>query len=452
MSSEVAAVIDHVGKCYHVYNKPIDRLKQSLLLGKTRLYHEFWALRDISFTIRRGQTVGIVGCNGSGKSTLLQMLCGVLQPTIGNIRVNGRIGALLELGAGFNPEETGRENIMINAAIRGVPAGDLPALYERIAAFADIGEFINQPIKLYSSGMVVRLGFALQISIPCEILIIDEALAVGDELFQRRCYSALEQFQESGGTILFVSHAASVVKQLCSTAIFLDRGQLIEQGECKTVVDNYQKFLYMREPRRSAFREALLNHRALAEPAGQSPAAATAAKQCTSAEFDASLAPLTTIEYAQNGAVISNCRIETLDGSRVNILHASQRYRFQYDVEFTCDCFHVLFGAVVKTTSGLELGGTAHQSSADALARVPSGSRYHVSFEFAAHLLPGIYYFNCGVTGASDQYAGFLARIVDALAFRVHSNNLREVTGHIDFQFQPRLQTVEDASPVPALQ
>ena len=190
MASELAAVVQNVGKCYHVYDHNFDRLRQSFVVGPRKLYREFWALRDVSFTVEKGETLGIVGSNGSGKSTLLQVLFGVLAPTTGSVRVFGKVNGLLELGAGFNPEETGRQNVLINAAILGVPQAKVPALVDKIAEFADIGSFIDQPIKVYSSGMAVRLGFALQVSIPCDVLIVDEALAVGDELFQRKCFGA----------------------------------------------------------------------------------------------------------------------------------------------------------------------------------------------------------------------------------------------------------------------
>lgn len=451
MADETVAVVENVGKCYHIYRRNIDRLTQSLALGRRKLYHEFWALRDVSFTVRRGETVGIIGANGSGKSTLLQLLFGVLRPTTGRLHVKGRVGGLLELGAGFNPEETGRENILINAAILGIPPGEVKSLCARVAEFADIGEFLDQPIKLYSSGMSVRLGFALQISIPSDVLIIDEALAVGDELFQRRCFAALEKFRRDGGTILFVSHSAASVTQLCEKAIFLDHGRMIQCGPARTVVDHYQKFLYMPEPRRSEYRAELLrrtNEGSTADSTDRSTVSQTASPVTVdygpvTEAFEPGLIPQSTVNYAENGATIEGCRIETPAGRPVNVLLAGRRYRFRYDVQFREDCSNVLFGAMIKSTTGLELGGTAHASAADAIERVAAGSRLRVSFEFNASLLPGVYYFNCGVNGSSGSHQGFLARIVDAVAFRIAAQSSRQVAGFVDFRFDP---TVEEES------
>jgi lipopolysaccharide transport system ATP-binding protein len=468
MSAKVVARVENVGKCYHIYNKNIDRLKQSLTFGRRQLYHEFWALRDISFEVEQGDTVGIVGSNGSGKSTLLQILFGVLQPTVGRVEVPGKVGGLLELGAGFNPEETGRENVLVNLAILGIPSEDIPEFFERVAAFADIGEFIEQPVKLYSSGMAVRLGFALQISTPFDILVIDEALAVGDELFQRKCFSALEGFRNRGGTILFVSHGAGSVRQLCKKALFLDHGQLIQQGNCKTVVDNYQKFLYMREPDRSQFRERLLlglggeapeiGIDATSAPAGdvsggQAEAPAAVEKTAENAadpppppsEYQEDLKSPTALVYQSLGAAISDPRVETLDGRRVNVLNPLERYRYCYQVEFTENARQIVFGWLLKSTSGLELSGGAHDSMDAVVREVAAGSTYEVSFEFTAALYPGVYYLNCGVSGVTDQHSGYLHRVVDAVAFRVRNVYVKFHVGFADLDYRSNFRMLTAA-------
>ena len=446
MSAEPVAVVQNVGKCYHVYDRNMDRLRQSFVRGDRKLYREFWALRYISFTVERGETVGIVGANGSGKSTLLQLLFGVLAPTEGTVRVAGKVNGLLELGGGFNPEETGRQNVLINASILGVPPAEVPGLMDRVEAFADIGDFLDQPIKVYSSGMAVRLGFALQISVPSDVLIVDEALAVGDELFQRKCFGALEAFRNGGGTVLFVSHAASMVTQLCRRALFLDHGRLVEVGPARTVVNNYQKFLYMPEPQRGEFKADLMrgNHDPAAV-AGLSPAYRSAvADVAASDDVEPGLVPQSTVSYASQGAHVLDPRVETPDGRVVNVLVAGRRYRFCYDVAFDRECDGVLFGTVLKSTSGLELGGTAHAAPGEGLRHVAAGRKVAVSFGFTAALLPGIYYFNCGVTGSADGQQGFLARIVDVLAVRVRSDNPRQVTGFVDFGFDPTVTGADD--------
>lgn len=249
MSCEIAIEVQNLSKCYHIYDQPRDRLKQFILptlyrvLGaRPKQYHrEFWALRDVSFELRKGQTFGIVGRNGSGKSTLLQLICGTLNPTAGHVRTNGRVAALLELGAGFNPEFTGCENIYLSAAVLGLSREEIEHRYDAIVSFADIGDFIEQPVKTYSSGMYVRLAFAVVANVSADILVIDEALAVGDAVFTQKCMRFLRQFRETG-TLLFVSHDTGSVVNLCDEAIWLHQGQLRRQGLSKQVAERYLQY------------------------------------------------------------------------------------------------------------------------------------------------------------------------------------------------------------------
>jgi lipopolysaccharide transport system ATP-binding protein len=236
---DVAISVHNVGKMYYLYDRPQDRLKQAFLWGRKKLYREFWALRDISFEVKRGETVGIIGQNGSGKSTLLQIIAGTLTPTTGEIQVNGRVTALLELGAGFNPEFTGRENVYMNGAILGISEAEMRERFDDITAFADIGEFIDQPVKIYSSGMYVRLAFAIATSVEPDILIVDEALAVGDVYFQQRCMRRMREFKESGKAIIFVTHDPAAVKSLCDRAIWLNQGRIRDVGAPERVVGRY---------------------------------------------------------------------------------------------------------------------------------------------------------------------------------------------------------------------
>lgn len=238
-----------IGKCYQVYDKPSDRLMQGLIGGSKQLYREFWALRDIGFEVRKGETLGIVGRNGSGKSTLLQLIAGTLTPTTGEIAVRGRVAALLELGSGFNSEFTGRENVYLNASILGLTKEQIDQRFDAIAEFAAIGEFIEQPIRNYSSGMVMRLAFSVVAHVDADILIIDEALSVGDAFFTQKCMRFLREFKEHG-TLLFVSHDGASVTGLCDRAIWLDQGTLRQQGEPKEVMDAYlEAFIADREGR-----------------------------------------------------------------------------------------------------------------------------------------------------------------------------------------------------------
>jgi lipopolysaccharide transport system ATP-binding protein len=243
MSSDFAIKVENLSKSYQIYDNPQDRLWQMLLRGRKQFYREFWALKDVSFEIKKGETFGIVGRNGSGKSTLLQMICGTLNPTAGTIQTNGRIAALLELGSGFNPEFTGRENVYLNGTVLGLSQKEIDERFDKIAEFADIGDFIEQPIKTYSSGMAVRLAFAVIAHVDADILVIDEALSVGDAFFTQKCMRFLRQFMKNG-TVMFVSHDTGAVLNLCNKAILLNQGSIIEQGNPKEVCEHYLESLY----------------------------------------------------------------------------------------------------------------------------------------------------------------------------------------------------------------
>jgi lipopolysaccharide transport system ATP-binding protein len=245
--NDIAIRVSNLSKCYHIYDNPRDRLKQFVLPRLQRLarqpskqyFREFWALKDVTFEVKKGETVAIIGRNGSGKSTLLQMICGTLTPTSGSIQTNGRIAALLELGAGFNPEFTGRENVYMNAAVLGLSQREVDERFEEITDFAGIGEFIDQPVKTYSSGMTVRLAFAISVCVEPDILIVDEALSVGDAAFQFKCIERMQSLTKSGTTLLFVSHDMSMVKNFCESAIYLKSGRERAQGSPDEISELY---------------------------------------------------------------------------------------------------------------------------------------------------------------------------------------------------------------------
>jgi lipopolysaccharide transport system ATP-binding protein len=252
VAEDIAIRVQNLSKCYQIYDAPRDRLKQSIVPRLQRLarraprnyFHEFWALKDVSFQVKKGETVGIIGRNGSGKSTLLQLICGTLTPTSGNIEVNGRVAALLELGSGFNPEFTGRENVYMNGAVLGLSKREVDERFADIAAFADIGEFIEQPVKIYSSGMMVRLAFAVIAHVDADILVVDEALSVGDVFFSQKCMRFFERFQSAGGTVLFVSHDTAAVMNLCRHAILLVQGAVRQAGPADVICKTYLEQLY----------------------------------------------------------------------------------------------------------------------------------------------------------------------------------------------------------------
>ncbi len=257
--SDLALQVTQLGKCYQIYDTPGHRLRQFFMpqfdrwLGRNKhaYYREFWALKDVSFQVAKGETVGIIGRNGSGKSTLLQIICGILTPTAGKAEAYGRVAALLELGSGFNPEFSGRENVILKATILGLTRQQIRARFDEIAAFADIGDFMDQPVKTYSSGMAVRLAFATAIHVAPDILVVDEALAVGDTAFQSKCLARIRKMQEDGVSILLVTHSTNTIIEYCDRAIYLKRGQMMADGFCKTVVEAYAADL-VREERGTA--------------------------------------------------------------------------------------------------------------------------------------------------------------------------------------------------------
>lgn len=240
-STEYAIEVNGLGKCYQIYDKPSDRLKQMLVRGRKQYYKEFWALKDVSFKIKKGETVGIIGRNGSGKSTLLQMICGTLNPTGGEVKVNGRVAALLELGAGFNPEFSGVENVYMAASLYGLTKEEVDHRFDAITTFADIGDHIHQPVKTYSSGMYVRLAFAVIAHVDADILVVDEALAVGDAVFTQKCMRFIRKFRENG-TLLFVSHDMGSVLNLCEQAVWLHAGQTRQTGPAKDISEAYLQY------------------------------------------------------------------------------------------------------------------------------------------------------------------------------------------------------------------
>lgn len=310
--------VDGLGKCYRLWDSPQSRLKQPLrsLLARwlpieeRQYFHDFWALRNISLNVGKGETVGIIGRNGSGKSTLLQILCGTLAPTCGTVHTKGRISALLELGSGFNPECTGKENVYMNASILGLSTEEITERYEAIVEFADIGQFIDQPVKMYSSGMTVRLAFAVAINVDPDILIVDEALSVGDDLFQHKCFSRIHSIQENGGTILFVSHSAGAVVELCDRAVLLDGGDKIFEGKPKLAVANYHRLLNAPRESHEQVRSEILLRASSSEIRGT--VCATDTNDCSEgsedleqAFFDENLVPKETVFYCKRGATIS---------------------------------------------------------------------------------------------------------------------------------------------------
>lgn len=455
MSSEFAIRVNGLGKSFPVYHKPYHRLLQMVSPGpKQRWFKEFQALKDIDFTVPRGQTLGIVGRNGSGKSTLLQLICGTLTPSAGSVEVNGRVAALLELGAGFNPEFTGRENIFLNGAVLGLSTEEIRRRFDDIVAFAEIGDFIEQPVKSYSSGMYVRLAFAVAIHVDPEILIIDEALSVGDEAFQRKCFARINRIKEAGATVLFVSHSAGTVTELCDRAILLDHGELLAQGSPKFVVSNYHKMLYAPAERVESIRGSIRSATEGQWLGSHAPhpdtrangveangfageAVGELADEDLDAYFDEGLVSKSVISYEAIGASIENAHIETMAGRKVNVLKAGNRYVYTYDVHFHAAAAAVRFGMLIKTITGVEIGGAQSATREDALPVVESGAVLNVRYEFRCMVAPGSYFLNAGVLGSVGEAEVYLNRQIDIGMFRVMPDPRRLATALVDFDVRP---------------
>lgn len=470
-SAERPAIrIDNVSKHYVMFERPEDRFKQMVVPRLQRLvarppkryFRDFAALNGISLEVGRGETVGIIGRNGSGKSTLLQIICGTLQPTSGTVEVNGRVAALLELGAGFNPEFTGRENVFLNGQILGVPRKEMEWRFDDIARFADIGSFIDQPVKTYSSGMYVRLAFATAINVDPDILVVDEALAVGDEAFQRKCFARIEDIKDKGGTILFVSHGAQTIVQLCSRAVLIDGGEKILEGRPKTVVGQYQRLVNASVQGASEIRRMILaqadsdadaaavgdvamidsrdEHDKAVSETGEDmqsmmlpSAAAENARRNSSEQFDPNMRSQSMVSLEERGAIISNPRLLSLAEEQLNVLAMGKRYIFEYQVTFTRDATGVGFGFWIKTVTGLGLAGSQTiKSKLHQTPQVRAGDTVLVRIEFTCLTLPGTYFVNCGVIGTVDGEQVVMHRLIDALMWKTANEEGLTANGHFD--------------------
>lgn len=444
MSAAPVVRVRGLGKCYERFASPSRRLLA--LLGGPRRAQAHWALRGVDLEVRPGETVGLLGRNGSGKSTFLQMVCGTLEPTEGSVEVRGRVAALLELGAGFNPEFSGRENVYLNASMLGLSRAETERHFQAIVDFADIGDYLDEPVRTYSSGMFVRLAFAVAVAVEPDLLVVDEALAVGDEAFQRKCFARIEQMKARGAAILFVSHATAAVVQLCDRAVLLDAGEVLAIGAPKAVVAAYQKVLYGAPERRAALLAELRAGRLDEGPAA--PEAGPGAP-AASARFDPGLVPESTVHYESRGARIESPVLVDAEGRAVNVLAPGERYRYRFRVRFEQPARFVHFGMLIKSTSGVELCGVASHAHGEGIDALPAGSVVEVAFPFRAALLPGTYFLNAGCVGWLDgEGETYLHRIVDALAFRIEATgSSTRRSGFFDLALEPACEYSIGAAP-----
>lgn len=454
-SEELTICVDSLGKKYDIYPKPADRLKQMIFprIGRVMGFHglkyheEFWALREVSFSVRRGETVGIIGRNGSGKSTLLQMICGTLHPSEGSIRTNGRIAALLELGAGFNPEFTGEENVYLSGLLYGIPEKELRKRFDSILAFADIGDFIRQPVKTYSSGMYVRLAFAIAAHVDADTLVIDEALSVGDIRFTQKCMRFLRDFQRRG-TLLFVSHDTTAVTNLCDRAIWLDRGRRVIDGATKDVVEQYLAAQHAAD--RTTIGDSIVIRSTARAPSRKVESSNTAVDKQKTAddplsaadmrfrrlnagnernkievfEFDPELAGT---EFGAGAASITDISLVGDEGEASQLFLGGELVSLAIEAAVSQSFEGPIFGFYVKDRLGQRLfGDNTFLTYYEHPIKADGGSRLRATFRFRMPILPsGDYSIDVALASGSQEDHTHQHWIHDALVFKASESTMR---------------------------
>jgi ABC-type polysaccharide/polyol phosphate transport system ATPase subunit len=488
MSDDYAIFVDGVAKAYRLWDDPSSRLTAPLMEMAARIipgmqgfrkrlkaraqksYRDFWALENISFQVGRGESLAIIGRNGSGKSTLLQIIAGTMQPTRGSIKVRGRIAALLELGSGFNPEFTGRENIHLNAALFGLTRAEIDARFADIVAFADIGDFIEQPVKIYSSGMVVRLAFAVAAHIDPDILIVDEALSVGDARFQLKCARAIDRFLEQGVTLLFVSHDTSMIKRLCKQAVLLEKGQLVFSGNPNDVVNLYSKLVA-----EGATAEDLAEDIALLRAGPDRPTDSAAASEPDEpihpplllGETELEKMPMgsehlhlklkameTVVASLPESAAVTQRIAQLLQDERTHVQVSGEEFSYggtlgrihaialldkdgqnrtwfsssepvvvRILIEAYEEVPEPIFALTIKNTAGVEIYGTNTLFSKQPAPPVKIGMQQEVDFSFNLDLMPGNYFISAGFTHFVGNELVVFHRRYDAIKFEIHGKD-----------------------------
>lgn len=406
MENKTAIRVEHVSKMYKLYDRPSDRLKESLGLTRKKCYREHYALTDVNFEVAKGETIGIIGTNGAGKSTVLKIITGVLNPTGGEVLVDGRISALLELGAGFNMEYTGVENVYLQGTMIGFSEQEIDARLDDILAFADIGEFVHQPVKTYSSGMFVRLAFAVAINIDPEILIVDEALSVGDVFFQAKCYRKFEEFKAEGKTILFVSHDLNSISKYCDRVVLLDHGRVVETGAPKEMIDLYKRLLVHQGPDEE-------------EETLQTGGRAPVKKSGWITPFEMNPAAL---EYGDKRAEMLGFMVLDADGLPTNTIEKGSQFTMKVRVRFHERIEDPIFAFTIKDMRGTEITGT--NTMFERITTMPGedGDTVVVTYTQRADLQGGEYLVSFGLTGYRDGDFVVYHRLYDACSLIVVSS------------------------------
>ena len=434
MAEDIAISVNDVSKMYKLYDNPMDRLKESLGLSRKKKYKEHYALNHVSFQVHKGETVGIIGTNGSGKSTILKIITGVLSPTGGEVSVNGRISALLELGAGFNGEYSGLENVYLNGSMIGFSREEIDAKLQSILDFADIGEFIHQPVKTYSSGMFVRLAFAVAINIDPEILIVDEALSVGDVFFQAKCYRKFEEFKEMGKTILFVSHDLSSIGKYCDRVVLLNKGEKLAEGGAKEMVNLYRRVLVNQSD------DADLEEGAENAEAGQDGqlTAGTAGENVSKKEHagggramkdSLNLNPKV-LEYGSKLGEIVDFAIRDDTGMITNVIEKGKEFSVQMKVRFQADVNDPIFAFTLKDLKGTEITGTNTMYEHTPVKPQKAGDVREITFKQIMPLEAGEYMLCLGCTGYKDGDFTVFHRLYDVCNLTVITD--KKAVGYFD--------------------
>ena len=423
MENKKVIQVKNLTKMYKLYDKPSDRLKEALGLTRKKLYKEHYALRDVNFDIQEGECVGIIGTNGSGKSTILKIITGVLTPTQGEVKVDGRISALLELGAGFNMEYSGLENVYLNGTMIGFSKEEIDARLDDILEFADIGDFIHQPVKTYSSGMFVRLAFAVAINIDPEILVVDEALSVGDVFFQAKCYHKFEEFKKQGKTILFVSHDLSSVSKYCDRVILLNKGVKLDEGSPKQMVDLYKQLLVGQDPVKQ--QEADKEKKAAVQSEG-------------TGNFQANPNML---EYGNRMAEIIYFEVLDDRGMLSNTIEKGTEFKIRMKVHFNEDIQEPIMAYTFKNIKGTEITGTNTMFEKAQVARSGAGDECTVTFTQNMDLQGGEYLLSFGCTGYKDGDFTVFHRLYDACNITVVSS--KNTVGFYDMNSRIEIQCEE---------
>jgi lipopolysaccharide transport system ATP-binding protein len=450
--SEISVKLEDASKFYKLYNSPKDRLKEALHPFGRKLHREFYALKHINLEVKKGEILGIVGRNGSGKSTLLKLISMVIQPSTGKVVVNGAVSAMLELGSGLHPDFTGMQNIYFSGTMMGFSRKEMNKKIDSIVNFAEIGDFIHQPLKTYSSGMKARLGFALAVNMEPKILILDEVLSVGDELFKRKCFAKMEEFFKTKCTVFFVSHSIAHVNEICTKAILLDRGELILEGSTKFVTMNYQKFLFSKAEEAQAAREEIIrlnrdeNRKKMfvsapgndendpdssEEKADQKRNSKNTPR--LKAYYMPDFKPKSTVVTKNFNVDIFDIHIRDMDGEKVNALVMHEDYIYSYKIKFGITVENINFGMGFKSEKGTALSWMIHPGINQYISeKFYEDDSYCVEWQFKCLFIPGNYFIDSGIRMLTNETQMVLAKITDATVFKVLDDDCPQKGGFFD--------------------